>query len=62
MKTHKGTAKRFRMTRTGKIIRGKAFKSHLKERKSPQQKRNTRQSTLVADSDKKVIARNLGMR
>ena len=29
MKTHKGAAKRFRVTGTGKIMRGKAFKSHI---------------------------------
>ena len=28
MKTHKGSAKRFRRTGTGKIMRAKAFKSH----------------------------------
>ena len=30
MKTHKGTAKRFRRTGTGKIMRAKAFKSDVK--------------------------------
>ncbi len=35
MKTHKGTAKRFRVTGTGKIVRAKAFKSHIKSKKSP---------------------------
>ena len=29
MKTHKGTAKRFRRTGTGKLMRAKAFKSHI---------------------------------
>lgn len=29
MKTHKGSAKRFRRTGTGKIMRAKAFKSHI---------------------------------
>ena len=34
MKTHKGTAKRFRRTGTGKIMRAKAFKSHILSMKS----------------------------
>jgi large subunit ribosomal protein L35 len=62
MKTHKGTAKRFRVTPTGKIMRGKAFKSHLKEKKSPKDKRGFDKVVEVAASDKKVIARNLGIR
>ena len=35
MKTHKGTAKRFRRTGTGKIMRAKAYKSHILTKKSP---------------------------
>lgn len=61
MKTHKGTAKRFRVTGTGKIVRGKAFKSHILEKKSPKRKRGFRQETIVADSDKKVISKGLGI-
>ena len=40
MKTHKGTAKRFRVTGSGKIMRAKAFKSHIKTKKSPKRIRN----------------------
>ncbi|MCL1847136.1 MAG: 50S ribosomal protein L35 [Coriobacteriia bacterium] len=62
MKTHRGSAKRFRVTSTGKIIRNKAYKNHILEKKSPKRKRNMRQETEVAKSDQKVIARNLGLR
>ena len=62
MKTHRGSAKRFRVTGTGKIIRGKAYKSHIMEKKSQKRKRNFRHETEVAKSDAKVIARNLGLR
>ena len=62
MKTHKGTAKRFRVTCTGKIVRAKAFKSHIKSKKSPKRIRNFRKETVVAESDKRVVARNLGLR
>ena len=61
MKTHKGTAKRFRTTGTGKIVRGKAFKSHILEKKSPKRKRGFRQETEVAPSDLKVVKRGLGI-
>ena len=61
MKTHKGTAKRFRVTGSGKIMRGKAFKSHILEKKSPKRKRGFRQETEVAASDNKVIKKNLGL-
>jgi large subunit ribosomal protein L35 len=62
MKTHRGSAKRFRVTGTGKIMRAKAYKSHIMEKKSPKRKRNFRDQTEVASSDYKVIARNLGLR
>jgi len=60
-KTHKGTAKRFRVTGSGKIMRGKAFKSHILEKKSPKRKRGFRQETEVASSDTNVIKKNLGL-
>lgn len=61
MKTHKGTAKRFRTTGTGKIMRGKAYKSHILEKKSPKRKRNFRQETEVSPADKRVISKGLGI-
>ena len=60
-KTHKGTAKRFRVTGSGKIMRGKAFKSHILEKKSPKRKRGFRQETEVASSDSNVVKKNLGL-
>lgn len=61
-KTHKSTAKRFRVTGTGKVMRGKAFKSHILEKKSPKRKRGFRQETEVATADTTVIKRNLGLK
>ncbi|MCL2503294.1 MAG: 50S ribosomal protein L35 [Coriobacteriia bacterium] len=60
-KTHKGTAKRFRLTGSGKIMRGKAFKSHILEKKSPKRKRGFRQETELAASDTNVVRKNLGL-
>lgn len=51
MKTHKGTAKRFRRTGTGKLMRAKAFKSHILTKKSPKRIRNFRKETLVSPAD-----------
>lgn len=60
MKTHKGTAKRFRRTGTGKIMRAKAFKSHILTKKSPKRIRGFRQETTLAAADVKVISQRLG--
>ena len=46
MKTHRGTAKRFRVTGTGKVVRAKAFKSHIITKKSSKRKRNFRHLKL----------------
>ncbi|MEH2316460.1 50S ribosomal protein L35 [Nostoc sp.] len=51
LKTRKAAAKRFRATGTGKIVRRKAFKSHLLEHKSSNKKRSLRQTTLVHERD-----------
>lgn len=60
-KTHKGTAKRFRLTGTGKVMRGKAFKSHILEKKSPKRKRGFRQETELNASNTDVIKKKLGL-
>lgn len=39
LKTHKATAKRFKITATGKVMRTKVGKSHLRRRKSKRSKR-----------------------
>jgi large subunit ribosomal protein L35 len=61
MKTHKGTAKRFKLTGTGKIKRANAFKSHILEKKSPKRKRGFAASSLVDKADVNVIRKNLGV-
>ncbi|HET6497717.1 MAG TPA: 50S ribosomal protein L35, partial [Coriobacteriia bacterium] len=54
-KTHKSTAKRFKLTGGGKLKRANAFKSHILEKKSPKRKRAFRKDSLVHASDEKVI-------
>ena len=40
MKTHKGTAKRIKLTSTGKLTRRRAFGNHMLSKKSKSRKRN----------------------
>jgi large subunit ribosomal protein L35 len=54
-KTHRGAAKRFSLTKTGKIKRAKAYANHIMAAKSPKQKRNLRATTLVDSSEVKRI-------
>jgi large subunit ribosomal protein L35 len=60
MKTHKGSAKRFRRTGNGKIMRGKAFKSHILTKKSPKRIRGFRQETELTKGDAKVVSQRMG--
>lgn len=57
MKTHRGAAKRFRLTGSGKVKRGKAYKSHILNKKSQKRKRNLRKSTVIAAVEEKKIKR-----
>ena len=50
MKTHRGAAKRFKMTGTGKILRRKAYRAHLLENKPS---RRTRRLGRVAEVDRR---------
>jgi large subunit ribosomal protein L35 len=47
LKTHRGAAKRFKKTGTGKIKRNKAYKSHLLTGKSSKRTKQLRKSGLV---------------
>ena len=57
MKTHKGAAKRFKKTGTGKIKRGQATMRHLLTSKTTKVKRHLASSALVSDADHAKIAR-----
>jgi len=58
-KTRKGVAKRIRVTRTGKIMRGKAGRRHLLSSKSGKRKRKLRQKATIARADLKRTERAL---
>lgn len=59
MKTHKGAAKRFRITGTGKLKRGKAFRSHILTKKSSKTKRHLRKAGYVSKTQLKVMKKLL---
>ncbi len=60
MKTHRGTAKRVKVTGSGKLMRGKAFKSHILTKMSPKRKRNLGHSGPISAADAPMINKKLG--
>ncbi|MBX3081561.1 MAG: 50S ribosomal protein L35 [Anaerolineae bacterium] len=58
LKTHKSTAKRFRVTGTGKIVRTKGGKSHLRRRTPKATKAMfTKMLEIVTPGEKRRIRR-----
>jgi large subunit ribosomal protein L35 len=60
MKTHSGTAKRFKLTGTGKVMRRRANRNHLLEHKSSRVTRRLAKEQTVAPSDVREIKKLLG--
>jgi large subunit ribosomal protein L35 len=59
LKTHKATAKRFRRTGSGKILRTKGYQSHLRRRKSKRAKRQISRMHEVQSSKLKQTIKRL---
>jgi large subunit ribosomal protein L35 len=57
MKTHRGAAKRFKKTSSGKLKRWHAFHSHILTKKSAKRKQNLRSGAMIADVDLKRMKR-----
>lgn len=55
LKTHKGAAKRFKKTGTGKIARRKAFARHILTSKSPARKRRLGQGVIADDTNQPAL-------
>ena len=51
LKSHRGAAKRFKKTATGKIVRGSAFKRHILTSKTTKAKRHMRGTVEVSPAD-----------
>lgn len=60
MKTHKGTAKRFRVTGSGKLVRKQAGMSHFNAKKSGSRKRRLTGIAVIAGTDLRRIVSLLG--
>jgi large subunit ribosomal protein L35 len=58
-KTHRGAAKRFRITATGKIKRSQAFKRHILTKKTRKRKRHLDMEVLASPADLRRIRRML---
>ncbi len=60
MKSHRGAAKRFKLSPTGKIRRRKAYGNHLLEKKPASRKRRLQAPDVVAKADERNVRRLLG--
>ena len=61
MKTHRGAAKRFKLTGSGKLMRRKAFKNHILEKKTSKRKRHLGNEAEVTGGDRDRMKRLLGL-
>lgn len=61
LKTHKGTAKRIKITGSGKIVRERAYGNHILAKKSKARKRNIKTAAQVSGKIKKNIKTALGV-
>lgn len=59
MKTRRAAAKRFKTTGTGKIVRHKAYKSHILTKKTTKRKRNLRKATVLDQTNNRQMKRCL---
>ena len=60
LKTHKVTAKRVKITRTGKIVRERACGNQILAKKSKARKRNMKTAAVIRDKNKKNVKTALG--
>jgi len=61
MKTDKGAAKRIKITGTGRLRRGQAFRGHNFETKSSVRMRRLGRATDVSAADERAVRRMLGI-
>ncbi len=61
IKTHKGTAKRIKLTGTGKILRERAYGNHILAKKSKARKRNIKTTANVSGKIAKNVKTALGV-
>ncbi|MGI6147856.1 MAG: 50S ribosomal protein L35 [Firmicutes bacterium] len=59
MKTHRGAAKRFKITGSGKVMKNNSYKRHILEKKSAKRKRQLRHAVVTSEADAKRVKRLL---
>lgn len=59
LKTHSGAKKRFKISKSGKVIRGHANKSHILTKKSTKRKRNLRKAAVTDVTNTAAVKRLL---
>ena len=59
-KTNRSVRKRFKVTKTGKVRRNKAFRRHLLAGRTQKRKRNLRRPGFVSPGERKSDLRLLG--
>jgi len=59
LKTHKGAAKRFKLTATGKVKRRHSFARHILTKKATGRKRKLSKAIIASDADTPTIRRML---
>jgi large subunit ribosomal protein L35 len=57
MKTNRGAAKRLKATGSGKVVRSKAYASHILTKKTTKRKRSLRKSALVHSTNMKQVSK-----
>ena len=55
LKTKKSASKRFRITKSGKVLRKRSFKSHILTKKSRKRKRNLRRASVVFKTEARML-------
>ena len=61
LKSHRGAAKRFRLTGTGKVRRRRALKNHILTKKTRKRKRHLRKGAAVSPAFEKAVRRMISV-
>jgi large subunit ribosomal protein L35 len=59
LKSHRGAAKRFRSTASGRFKRSKAYKNHILTKKTSKRKRKLDMPSLISSADHRTVERML---
>lgn len=60
MKTHRGAAKRFKLTGSGKLVRRQVGMNHILEKKPSKRTRRLKRDVIMTGGDRRQAKRLLG--